>query len=110
MKSLKQIYEELHKLKNDSEVKRYVELMEIVNKDESILSVPIYKTGLSPEFVKKAKKAGYSVYGELVATLASDEAQLEKDLGKDLVGELVLREKIFNNSVVSPGARISASA
>ena len=101
------LYGELHALKSHPDVRKFIELTEKINSADDINSVPVYKMGFSQEFVKKARKAGYFLYGELSAVSVE---QLENDLGKDCAGEYVLREKLLTSSSIPAGAKFTAIA
>ncbi len=70
------MYSELHELKKDKEVMRFLTLLQMANLTDGIESNPIYKMGFSPAFVLTAKQNDFDLYGELISAPLAELAQI----------------------------------
>ena len=100
-------YAELHALKSDKEVRRFMQLSRAVGEDESIDSIPITKIGFTPGFVEAAKKHHYDVYGELASVSSR---QLKKDFTGEQLKELMDKINALEMVVESEPTKIVAIA
>lgn len=102
-----EIYRELHTLKQNEDVKRFVELLGLARLDSGLGATHIKDMGFTKEFVDEAQSFGYSLFGELMAEPVEN---LANELTSSHFKELAYKAKILGFNFSIPVDAIAATA
>ena len=92
---IEEMYQELHALRQNKDVKRFLELLGQTRLDSGLGATHIKDMGFTKEFVAEAASHGYSLFGELMAVPIET---LNSELTPNHLRELAYKAKILGFS------------
>lgn len=92
---LEEAYRELHSLKQNKDVKRFLELISQTRLDSGLGATHIKDMGFTKDFVNEAASFGYSLFGELMSAPVEN---LKDELSSKHLKELAYKAKILGFS------------